>query len=324
MRLPNILAFATFIGAAALGAEPAVAGRTVIDGGIGVTLTGYCSPVEAAVVAGGCSSVTLPFSVVIGADTYNSVYVNSNGTLSFNSIAAQLALQNSFTGSVADAASYTGPPPADSLGDYAAPIFSPNFVDGPGYGLINFGGPSAGYDGTFASSQSIVGNSLTVSFFTCTTTVDCGSPSIDAIANAVFDPSGFGLTQLIREDYSPDPSDFSEANFELGRANALAVLSATLNIYTITLTGLSDGFMVAFTYSPSALGDIGTSGFNLPGGLAETTAPLTNRSFLFDGTGQPVTGAVPEPSTWMAMLLGFAAIGAALRRRKAQAKLSAV
>lgn len=314
MRLP-ILTLATFLGTACLSAAPAVAGRTVIDGGISVSLSGYCSPVEAAVVIGGCSSVALPFSVVIGAQSYNEVYVNSNGTLSFNSIASQLALQNSFTGDVANAASYTGPAPADSLGDYPAPIFSPNFVDGPGYGVVNFSGPSPGFDGTFASTQSILGNSLTVAFFACTTTIDCGPASINAIANAIFDPSGFGLTQLIREDYSPNPLDFSEANFELGRANALASLNATLEIYTITLTGLDDGFTVAFTYSPAALGDIGTSGFNLPGGLNETTAPLANSSFQFVNDG-PV-GAVPEPATWLSMLLGFAVIGAALRRGKA-------
>ena len=321
MRLLKILPIVTIASAAFITAQSASARRTVIDGGASLTLSGYCSPDEAAVVIGGCSSVALPFSVVIGAETFNSVYVNSNGTLSFNSIAPQLALQNSFTGNVANAASYTGPLPADSLGDYSAPIFSPNFVDGPGYGLINFSGPSPGYDGTFASSQTLIGNSLTVNFFTCTDTVNCGPATIAAITNAIFDPNGFGLTELIRRDYSPNPTDFSEANFELGRANALALLTTSLDIYTITLTGLSDGFSVAFTYSPGALGNRGTSGFNMPGGLNESTAPLANSSFRFTN-GQTVAG-VPEPSTWITMLLGFAAIGAALRRRKAEAKLAA-
>ena len=321
MHLSKISAVATLFGVALLTAQPANATRIVIDGGATLTLSGYCSPVEAAVVIGGCSSVALPFSVVIGAETFNSVYVNSNGTLSFNSIAPQLALQNSFTGNVANAASYTGPTPADSLGDYSSPIFSPNFVDGPGYGLINFSGRSPGYDGTFASSQTLTGNSLVVNFFTCTDTVNCGPATIAAITNAVFNSSGFGLTELIRRNYSPSPTDFSEANFELGRANALALLNASLDIYTITLTGLSDGFTVAFTYSPGALGDRGTSGFNMPGVLNESTAPLANSSFRFTN-GQTV-GGVPEPSTWMTMLLGFAAIGAVLRRRKPGAKLAA-
>jgi len=32
-------------------------------------------------------------------------------------------------------------------------------------------------------------------------------------------------------------------------------------------------------------------------------------------TGAPVTGAVPEPATWTMMILGFGAVGAALRRK---------
>ena len=311
MRLLKIMPLATILGVAALTAEPALAGRTVIDGGISATLSGYCSPVEAAVVIGGCAPISLPFGVLLGAQTYNSVYVNSNGTLSFNSIAPQLALQNSFP----------GPAPATSLGAYAPPIFSPNFVDGPGYAIVNFGGPSPGYDGTFASTQTLSGNSLIVSFFLCTTTVTCGPATINAITNAVYDPFGFGLTQLIITQYSPNVAELSEANFQLGRANALAQLNASLAIYTITLTGLSDGFSVAFTYSPGALGDIGRSGSNLLDGLSETNAPLANTSFRFTN-GQTVAG-VPEPSTWITMLLGFAAIGAALRRRKAEAKLAA-
>lgn len=315
MRLPKSLMLATFFGMVCLSASPASARRTVIDAGFSVALSGYCSPMEAASV--GCSATALPFSLQIAGQTYNSVFINSNGTLSFNSIAPQLALQNSFSGSTA---TYTGPATADSLGDYAAPIFSPMFLDGPGFGGPNFASPTQGYDGILASTVSISGNSLTVDFFTCTNPIDCGMSTILAVTNAIFDPNAFNASPFELEgmifSYSPDPLTFNQANFDLGQANFLAALTNTLNIYSITLTGLSDGFMVDYTYNPGALGDPGISGFNLPSGLTETNGPLANSSFRFGSDGQLLTAAVPEPATWLSMLLGFALTGAAVRRRK--------
>ena len=41
------------------------------------------------------------------------------------------------------------------------------------------------------------------------------------------------------------------------------------------------------------------------------------------GTGAPI-GVVPEPATWALMLLGFAAVGSALRDRKATARVATV
>jgi hypothetical protein len=32
--------------------------------------------------------------------------------------------------------------------------------------------------------------------------------------------------------------------------------------------------------------------------------------------GKPVEGAIPEPGTWAMMLMGFGAVGFAMRRRK--------
>ncbi|MCY7281423.1 MAG: PEPxxWA-CTERM sorting domain-containing protein, partial [Sphingomonas bacterium] len=129
-----------------------------------------------------------------------------------------------------------------------------------------------------------------------------------------YNPDGFELGGIIFS-YSPDRFTFTQENFDLGQANFLAALNGSINVYSITLTGLSDGFTVDYSYSAGALGDIGTSGFNLPSGLNETTGPLVNSSFRFGGDGQLLTAAVPEPATWLSMLLGFALTGAALRRR---------
>lgn len=318
MRFTNLL-LPCVLCAGLLSAEPASARRTVIDGGISVPVSGYCSPSEA--VFPGCSATALPFSIVIGGQTYSSVNVNSNGTLSFVSIAPQLALQNSFDPSTGV---YTGPAAADSLGDYQAPIFSPNFVDGPGYALGPPFSSLQGFDGAFASTQTVSGNSLTVNFFTCTTTIACGSATIDRITNAVYDGSSFGLTGFIISLYSPTPGILSQESFDAGQANLLSSLNNSLSIYTITLTDLGDGFSVDYLYSPAALGEIGTSGFHLPDGLNETSGPLANRSFVFGNDGQLLTAAVPEPATWLTMLLGFALAGASLQRRRTRAQLKAV
>ena len=88
-----------------------------------------------------------------------------------------------------------------------------------------------------------------------------------------------------------------------------------LPVYTMTLTGLADGFQVDYLYNPDAIGDIGLYGFNLPTAQFENTGPLTNRTFLLNSVGALVSG-VPEPSTWMTMLLGFGLVAFALRRKR--------
>jgi hypothetical protein len=58
---------------------------------------------------------------------------------------------------------------------------------------------------------------------------------------------------------------------------------------------------------------------NLPGGLDRITvnrAGLSNARLFVTGTFQ--TPAVPEPSTWLMLILGFAAVGGVLRRKPAQ------
>jgi hypothetical protein len=83
----------------------------------------------------------------------------------------------------------------------------------------------------------------------------------------------------------------------------------------MTLAGLGGGFQVDYSYNAAATGDIGLYGFNLPSAQFENTGPLTNQSFVFNSAGALVSD-VPEPSTWMSMLLGFGLAGFALRRKR--------
>lgn len=131
----------------------------------------------------------------------------------------------------------------------------------------------------------------------------------------------FYLTTNAVDGLSTDPS-----------ANETTLLSS----FGTFVPGLSYTFTGnSFTYDPS-LGNllmnvstsstIGTSAFLL---TANVDSDATSRLFRSSGSGVfltntqglvttfSLTGGVPEPSTWAMMLLGFAGIGIAVRRRGA-------
>ena len=70
-------------------------------------------------------------------------------------------------------------------------------------------------------------------------------------------------------------------------------------------------FSPAFAGIPVGGGAVGGGGgSNGPGDVASPPAP------------PPVVAAVPEPSTWILLLLGFAAIGASIRRKQSETGLA--
>jgi len=295
-----------------LAAQPASARRTVIDASTHMTTGEYCSPVSS--FTSDCQANAMGFTIQISGSSYDAFYANSNGTVSFNSIETQLAAQNSYTGT-ASPLTYTGPTPADSLGDYAAPIFSPYFLDGPGDPTTFI--PNLGFDGELVAETSATANSFTVNWYSCANPLTCGMATFDIVENAVFDPTDGGLTNTIMSfgDTSGCPCDPLDV-FTSGKAALLAQLQGSLPVYTMTLTDLADGFQVDYTYNLGALGDAGLYGFHLPGGLFEVSGPLANQTYRFDSNGQ-LLPAVPEPATWLTMLLGFGLAGMAMRRRRA-------
>ncbi len=298
----------------ALSASPALARRTVIDASYIMNLNGYCSPGAAAV--NGCPAQTLPFTVALGGQTYDSFWVNSNGTLSLGSIEAQLAAQSTYTSaSVANVPPvYTGPAPLTSLSSYTVPIFSPNFVDGPGF-ASNFLPPFE-FDGTFVSQTSSSPTSLSVIWYTCNSPATCGQTTIDYVSTIPGDE--FLENQIMSLGFSalgcpcsPYPGDAAV------RAAGVQVLAAgySADIFGLTLTELGGGFALDYSYGSAWAGTTGTYGFNLPTDFFEVTGPLANRRFLFDADGNLISG-VPEPATWATMLLGFGFVGLALRRQR--------
>ena len=243
---------------ATMAVVPAHAGRTVIDSGANFTTGGYCSYAAATSRQGDCNPKLLGFDLTVGNRVYDSYYLNSNGVLSLVSIKTHLLANVTYT----------------SLESFTAPVFSPNFVDGAGFG------PFA--DGAFAAEVvASTSDMLRLAWYSC------------------LDPGHCGL-QTVERNLGTAPS------------------------FYLTITSLAQGgFLLNYDYDAGIAGTVGTSGFNLPGvGLSEVRGPLQNRSFAFNAQGQ-LAAAVPEPATWLSMLLGFAVIGTAMRRSRAQQRTAA-
>jgi hypothetical protein len=306
MRPDRIMRLVISLGsiAAALSAEPAWATRTVVDSGVNVTTQGYCSPSSA-----GDSTQCSPYSLsglalplLVGGTPYNSFYVNSNGTVSLASIETFLAAENA-----------DGAPGQANLAAFGVPIFSPFFSDGAGVPSNAFDVDS-GFDGNLAADTGLSTSGFVVDWYSCTNPLDCGSKTIELLNSTNYSddpPNPLLQDNIIAASTLPPGTGTPEDNFNSGRA----AIIAGLPFYMMQLTTLADGFQVDYRYSGGALGATGTYGFILPGASLQTTGALQNRTFLFNSLGQLV-GGVPEPSTWMSMLLGLGLMGFALRRAR--------
>jgi len=77
-------------------------------------------------------------------------------------------------------------------------------------------------------------------------------------------------------------------------------------LFTITASGAVQGYITAYA--------AGAAGPGMPVGMMHTifANDFGHQAFAF-------AGGVPEPATWLMMIMGFGGIGAALRRRRAGA-----
>ena len=294
-------------------AQPATAGRTVVDGGSIMTLSGYCSPETATNTP--CSPYALPIAIQLGANTYNSFWVNSNGSVSFQSIESFLGPQNTFPSG----------PTQGSLADYSPiPIFSPNFADGQGY----FDFTTGNYDGNYIADTTLTADGFAVNWYACGSPLFCGPRTVDLLATATFSQTDFdnntGLSFAVAQQSQLTPGTGTDEENFLSGLQFLIAEATDSPVYTMALAGLASGFQVDYTYNDGADARFGAYGYNLPNAQFETFFELNDRTFLFDSTGALVTG-VPEPSTWMSLLLGFGLAGFTLRRqRQRQRRLQAL
>ncbi|WP_394647476.1 PEPxxWA-CTERM sorting domain-containing protein [uncultured Sphingomonas sp.] len=107
------------------------------------------------------------------------------------------------------------------------------------------------------------------------------------------------------------------------------------NGLNITVEGFTGGTLAAFTksftvgVSTASLQTFNWTGlssvrFTSTGGSRASGLRADGTQFVLDNlrVNEAVTAAVPEPATWGMMILGFGAIGAAARRRRARGTLA--
>src|SRR5438045_2038001 len=238
MRRSQVGRFSAALGVAflALAAQPAAARRTVFDTFGSMDLgAGYCSPNT-------CESFSTPFSVQIGGTSYNTFYANSNGTLSFGSIWWPYLAAETPDPFVFGQGPFIAPPPVTNLATYPVPIFSPNFVDGPGFDNADtiFEGI---FDGNFVAQTSIDANSFTTSWYACEKPQACGLDTLDAVLGTSFDTNSNWIGFF--EEFAAIPDGICQGNctdeeiFLSGQQNYADRILSLQPIYTMTVTNLT-------------------------------------------------------------------------------------
>jgi hypothetical protein len=103
-----------------------------------------------------------------------------------------------------------------------------------------------------------------------------------------------------------------------------AVTGQHYDTYLQSLLGPGSYTVSVMAYSNFSAGLNLSNGFTGGGSFVDFTGNQRNNAWAFDilnvASAVQVTPAVPEPSTWAMMLLGFGAIGLSVRHRKTRAK----
>ena len=170
-------------------------------------------------------------------------------------------------------------------------------------------------DGGGAMVEFTITTDLTnVSFFADTSCISCD-----------------GLAFLLT-DFGPT-ADLSDVvlleGFDGTTSPILATPSLAAGTYYLFLSALSGGFIwdstevPTFTLDPNATvgASFITSSFDSNVPFQSTFALLTEQDLLFHITADVGGSAVPEPETWLMLILGFGAMGLSFRRASRQGHL---
>src|ERR1700722_1731808 len=142
-----------------------------------------------------------------------------------------------------------------------------------------------------------------------------GTGSIN-FSGSIFDLNLITPSTIVNET-SPGPVGFRDNHgTDLGGADTI-----------VPIDGACCGLLFAITNNPvpghDALFNVWSNGGNSFGFLFSGTLPNVFDVFLNQGAGTGTVSAVPEPSTWAMMLLGFAGVGFMAYRRKSKPALMA-
>ena len=159
--------------------------------------------------------------------------------------------------------------------------------------------------------------------------IACATANPASAATLLFDFSGPSGTALFQLDSNPTPDSsqtfigsdqFSFKNVT-GTYGGIAGTASTISF--------GNGIFASLSIIAPNLGFTQFSSPDLFTGLPSAPVFLTGSFTLinpFFGNGNltisPVVAAVPEPSTWAMMLLGFAGVGFMAYRRRSSAKLA--
>jgi hypothetical protein len=156
--------------------------------------------------------------------------------------------------------------------------------------------------------------------FTAGITLDVQSgQAISGTGSINFSGSIFDLTLItpstVGNETSPGPVGFRDNHgTDLGGADTI-----------VPIDGACCGLLFAITNNPvwgqDALFNVWSNGANSFGFLFSGTLPTVFDVYLNQGAGTGTVSAVPEPSTWAMMLLGFAGVGFMAYRRKSKPAL---
>ena len=149
----------------------------------------------------------------------------------------------------------------------------------------------------------------------CANTNSAGNPSG---SNVIFFLSGSAATMNVASGFDTGFSFFYSAANVPGVVNVYSGLNATgdlLASLTLPVTGDGAGLPGCFGTNFCPYSSIGVT---FAGTAFSVDFGGTTNQVAFDNItlGSAVAGGVPEPTTWALMILGFGAIGGAMRRRQ--------
>jgi len=149
------------------------------------------------------------------------------------------------------------------------------------------------------------------------------STRLDTGSNATFTVTGVGTERTAALGFN---------QFDFAALTGSSITSAN-TFFGFAYNSGGNGGVVAFEYSGSGPGTFIAPGNTFPVQGASFTSSsasqqmdalgaLNNRAYSINASAHDVLGAVPEPSTWALMILGFGIVGSALRRRRTKVRFN--
>ena len=255
-------------------ASPATAGRTVVDGGSIMTLSGYCSP----------ETATNNAMLALRAADRSPDWRHDLQSVLGEQQRLRLFREHRIVHGPVRRRTST-PAQREPLTIWLDSCVQSQFR-GRG-GLFRFHAHNT-IDGNFIADTTLTANGFSVNWYTCGSPLFCGTRTVNLISGATFSQTDFdnftGLSfALAQQSQLPGGTGTDLENFLSGQQFLIA-LGNSAPVYNMTLTTLASGFQVDYNYNAAADATFGFYGYNLPTGTFETFFELNNRTFVFNST----------------------------------------